>query len=116
MQNARTDLRAGGDSSRRSPRTGRGKGEDKKALLGAFLVMFLLVGLVGWADCSPKVAGTQKWAYTTGGEVNSSPAIAADGTIYVGSENLYAIYGTSKLASTPWPMFHHDLKHTGRIR
>ena len=34
-----------------------------------------------------------KWAYTTGGAVVSSPAIGADGTVYVGSEDdkLYAI-------------------------
>jgi len=37
--------------------------------------------------------GTQKWDYRTGGEVASSPAIGADGTIYVGSDDgcLYAI-------------------------
>ena len=29
--------------------------------------------------------GTQKWSFTTGGGVISSPAIGADGTIYVGS-------------------------------
>ena len=36
--------------------------------------------------------GTQKWNFTTGGQVTSSPAIAADGTIYVGSQdhNVYA--------------------------
>jgi len=41
-----------------------------------------------------------------------------DGTVYVGSNdyNLYAIYGNSGgLAKTPWPMFHRDLKHTGRV-
>jgi len=57
-----------------------------------------------------------KWKYTTNGYVRSSPAIGSDGTIYVGSwdGNLYALYGSETLASTPWPMFHHDLKHTGR--
>ncbi len=53
----------------------------------------------------------------TGGGVSSSPAIGEDGTIYVGSGDyyLYAINGNSGgLASTPWPMFHHDLNHTGR--
>jgi len=39
--------------------------------------------------------GTLKWKFTTGviGQVNSSPAIAADGTIYFGSDdgNLYAV-------------------------
>ena len=60
--------------------------------------------------------GTLKWKYETGYMVCSSPAIGSDGTIYVGSGdgNLYAIYGSGTLASTPWPMFHHDLKHTGR--
>jgi hypothetical protein len=61
--------------------------------------------------------GTQKWSFTTGGYVESSPAIGSDGTIYVGSNDgdLYAIYGSSGgLANTPWPMFHHDLKHSGR--
>ena len=61
--------------------------------------------------------GTLKWKYTTGDWVSSSPAIGPDGTIYVGSNdnNLYAIYGSGTLASTSWPMFHHDLKHTGRV-
>jgi outer membrane protein assembly factor BamB len=37
--------------------------------------------------------GVQKWKFTTGNFVNSSPAVGADGTIYVGSfdHNLYAI-------------------------
>jgi len=60
--------------------------------------------------------GAFKWSYQTGGYVDSSPAIGADGTIYVGSLDyyLYAIQGLGSLANTPWPMFHHDLKHTGR--
>jgi outer membrane protein assembly factor BamB len=38
-------------------------------------------------------AGTPKWAFQTGGEVSSSPAIGPDGTIYVGSYdgNIYAL-------------------------
>ena len=42
---------------------------------------------------SADTPGTLKWSYTTGNAVRSSPAIAADGTIYVGSNdrNLYAI-------------------------
>jgi len=46
---------------------------------------------------------TLKWAFTTGGEVWSSPAVAADGTVYVGSTdyNLYAVNpdGTQKWAA-----------------
>jgi len=62
--------------------------------------------------------GSQKWAFSTPNDVFSSPAIGSDGIIYVGSDdgNLYAIYGSSGgLANTPWPMFHHDLKHSGRV-
>jgi outer membrane protein assembly factor BamB len=61
--------------------------------------------------------GTQKWAFPTGNFVWSSPAIGPDGTVYIGSVdgNLYAINGSSGgLADSDWPMFHHDLKHTGR--
>ena len=47
-------------------------------------------------------SGTQRWAFTTGADVFSSPAIGSDGTIYVGSldHNLYAINpdGTQKWA------------------
>ncbi len=60
--------------------------------------------------------GTQKWAFQTGNYVYSSPAVGADGTIYVGSwdSNLYALSSSSEgLASSSWPMFHHDLEHTG---
>jgi outer membrane protein assembly factor BamB len=30
--------------------------------------------------------GSQKWSFTTGHDVDSSPAIGTDGTIYVGSD------------------------------
>jgi outer membrane protein assembly factor BamB len=60
--------------------------------------------------------GTLKWRHQTGGSVRS-PAIASDGTIYVGSDDgyLHAIQGTSPLAVTPWPKFHHDNKNSGRV-
>jgi hypothetical protein len=156
MQNEWSDLRKGGHPSRSCPRASRGKGKGKRALLGAFLAVFLLVAVVGWPVGSPAADGDFEWAFPTGGYVNSSPAIGTDGTIYVGSNDhklyainaggtkkwdfptggtvysspaiasdgtvyvgsadgkLYALYGRSKLASTAWPMFHHDRKHTGR--
>jgi lysophospholipase L1-like esterase len=54
-----------------------------------------------------------KWAYRTG------DAVGADGMIYVGSgdHNLYAIQHdlrSTPSSSAPWPMFHHDRKHSGR--
>jgi outer membrane protein assembly factor BamB len=61
--------------------------------------------------------GSLKWSFKTGYDVHSSPAIDSDGTIYVGSRDnrLYAIYGSGSLADTPWPMFGHDLRHSGRV-
>jgi hypothetical protein len=62
--------------------------------------------------------GSQKWAFATGNKVDSSPAIAPDGTVYIGSsdDRLYAIDGNSGgLASSPWPMFHFDVKHTANV-
>jgi len=46
---------------------------------------------------SPPAAGTigvLKWRYEPGGSVTSSPAIGADGTVYVGSEDgsLHALH------------------------
>lgn len=59
--------------------------------------------------------GTEKWRFTTRGSIYASPTIGFDGTVYISSENiLYALYGCGELADAPWPMFHHDLRHTGR--
>lgn len=63
--------------------------------------------------------GTERWSFQTGCMVFSSPAIGTDGTIYIAPNdgNLYAINSSSKgLASSPWPMFCHDVKHTGAAR
>ena len=47
-----------------------------------------------------QIPGTIKWEFQTGGNVQSSPAIGSDGTVYVGSNDssLYAINpdGTKK--------------------
>ena len=60
--------------------------------------------------------GKLKWRYLTGDYVEASPSISPDGTIYIGSYDgyLYAIQGSSPLANSAWPMYQHDLKHTGR--
>ena len=61
--------------------------------------------------------GTRKWIYMgEGGNGNSSSAIGSDGTVYIGSSDgkLYALKGAASLADAPWPMFQHDLQHTGR--
>ncbi len=84
--------------------------------------------------------GSQKWTYKAGEGLDSSPAIGSDGTVYITSwgipeidipeelegmpgfedtegefGKLHAINSSSKgLADSPWPMFRHDAKHTGR--
>ena len=60
--------------------------------------------------------GTQKWGFELGnGNLSTSIAIGADGTIYAGSgtAGLYAIPGTTPLANSVWPKFHHDLLNSG---
>ncbi|MBN2103978.1 PQQ-binding-like beta-propeller repeat protein, partial [bacterium] len=60
--------------------------------------------------------GTEKWSYATVSQVQSSPAIASDGTIYFGSYNgrLYSVQtGSAGLASSSWPKFCSDNRNTG---
>jgi outer membrane protein assembly factor BamB len=59
--------------------------------------------------------GAVKWTVQTSNQVLSSPAIAANGAVYIGSEDgyVYALQGSAGLASSAWPMFHHDAHHTG---
>ena len=60
--------------------------------------------------------GKLKWAFTTGLNITNSPTIGTDGTVYIGSgdKKFYAIKGSSPLANSAWPMYRHDLQHTGR--
>ncbi len=66
-----------------------------------FLTVMLLILTVGTAY-GAEAPGTLRWYYPTGAPIYSSPAIGADGTIYVGSQDgsLYAIEpdGTLKWA------------------
>ena len=62
-------------------------------------------------------SGVKLWEFETGFEMDSSPAIGSDGTIYVGSgdNKLYAIKTDSKgPAKSPWPMRGQNAQHTGR--
>lgn len=75
----------------------------------------------GWVYAVDPLSGEIRWNFNAAqGEsssVSSSPAIGEDGTVYVGeyySGNLYAIYSNSGgLANSSWPMFRHDVRHTG---
>ena len=48
-----------------------------------------------------QIPGTLKWTFTTGGDVNSSPAIGSDGTIYVGSDD-YKVYALNPDGTEKW--------------
>jgi outer membrane protein assembly factor BamB len=93
-----------------------------------------------WAGSSPAI-GADGTIYFGSGAINpngtlkgvsgtiggSSPAIGADGTLYVGTDlsvcypecqlsGFYAINTSSGgLANSAWPMFHHDVRHTGSV-
>ena len=45
--------------------------------------------------------GHEKWAFKTGGPINSSPAIAADGTVWFGSDD-GKIYAVSSDGAPEW--------------
>ena len=68
-----------------------------KVILSLALKIFCMYSLI-----NAQTPSTQKWVFETGDGMWSSPAIGADGTIYVGSydDNLYAINpdGTQKWA------------------
>lgn len=63
---------------------------------------------------------TVKWAKQASERVpiDSSPVIAKDGSVYVGSNdgNVYGWFGSNAPASlySRWPMFRHDAEHSGR--
>ncbi|KLO24249.1 hypothetical protein X275_00765 [Marinitoga sp. 1197] len=62
--------------------------------------------------------GSLKGNFRTADWVKSSPAIGSDGTIYIGSKDgyIYAIKGNNGgLSDTPWPMFHANPQHSGRV-
>ena len=74
--------------------------------------LILILGLLITA-CSN---GRQLWRFETNNAVFASPAIGADGTIYIGAgTRVFAIKDDNGgLSSTaPWPMFRRDAQHSG---
>jgi outer membrane protein assembly factor BamB len=72
----------------------------------------------GWVYAVDPVSGEMKWNFMAEKAVESSPVIGADGTVYIGEGNgtFYAIFSNSGgLANSPWPMFRHDVRHTGNL-
>ena len=65
----------------------------------------ILMALIGSSMAAYGQDGTQKWAFPTGDIVGASPAIGADGTLYVGSNdfNLYLQLFSQAQKSSPGP-------------
>jgi len=86
-----------------------------------FIALLALCLCLPLAGADKKKSGTVLWEFKTGEseyEVDSSPAIGSDGTVYVGSwdKKLYAIKTESKgPAKSPWPMRGQNARHTGRV-
>lgn len=62
--------------------------------------------------------GDWVWNYSMEAGSYSSPAIAADGTIYAAAlgGKMFALKNSLPLANSSWPMFRADPQHTGRAR
>lgn len=62
--------------------------------------------------------GYEIWSFPSGEVYMTSCTISKNGMLYVGSHTndcLYALYSSSNgMAESAWPVFHHDIKHTGR--
>lgn len=59
--------------------------------------------------------GTQKWSFPTGSQAIKSSVMGKDGELYVSAYSLIAFSNNSKgLSESAWPMFGHDMYHTGR--
>ncbi len=63
--------------------------------------------------------GSLRWIFSAADDVESSPIVAPDGSIYVGSFDgfLYKINGNGSPLSaySSWPAFRRDLTHAGRV-
>ncbi len=61
--------------------------------------------------------GSKKWAYTARSVIRSSPVLTPEGNVLFGDEEgvLYALRGAGAPAQSPWPMFHADSAHRGKI-
>ena len=76
--------------------------------IGCLLV--LLGSFLGAKHSIAQYAGTKRWEVETGARIISSPALAPDGTIYIGNGNVYssisgvagAFYSVSPSGTTNW--------------
>jgi len=77
------------------------------------------VGSYNHALYAVNAQGKIAWKYETKKFVFSSPTIAPNGTLYVGSDDgyLYALKTASPgLAESSWPKFRGNARNSGRAR
>ena len=85
----------------------------KKLIISTFAAAVICSSALG-QELKP---GHMIWEFRTGADVDSSPAIGADGTVYVGSRD-HKVYAFKTSSSGPadssWPMFSQNAQRTGR--
>ena len=60
--------------------------------------------------------GSLKWSFDAQDPILSNPVLGPTGTLYVqvNDESLYALRTVAtELADSPWPMYQHDIRHSG---
>jgi outer membrane protein assembly factor BamB len=61
------------------------------------------------------VTGAKRWEFNTHcSSSDSCPVIGANGIVYVAAGRIYALYGGTPPANSPWPMWGHDAQHASR--
>jgi outer membrane protein assembly factor BamB len=80
-------------------------------------VLYLSANLAG-VYAMDSADGSVLWQFQTQNAVQTTPALAADGSLYVGANDghLYSLKGSGHLAASSWPMNGHDPQHTNRAR
>ncbi len=61
--------------------------------------------------------GSKRWDFAIGNASRSSPALGNNSILYFGSisGSLFAVQGSSLLATNSWPMFRRNLQHTASL-
>jgi len=73
-----------------------------------WVVAAMLIGLAALVALGGSEPGSLKWKFETGSYVHSSPAIGADGTIHVGSDDYY-LYALNPDGSLRWKFKTRDI-------
>jgi outer membrane protein assembly factor BamB len=73
----------------------------KGRIMKKIVLVVLFAVAILFIQCESEKPGKLKWKYETGGNVKPSPAIASDGTVYVGSNDNY-LYALNPDGTLKW--------------